>query len=62
MLADLAARGWIEEARTRAAAEDPRRISYALTREGRRVLSVEAARLASLARLARARLDTGRSS
>jgi DNA-binding PadR family transcriptional regulator len=59
-LAELAERGLIEEARPpRGRDDDPRRRYYALTRDGRQRLAGEAARLASLARLARSRLDAG---
>ena len=57
-LADLARHGLIAEARPpRGRDDDPRRRYYALTRKGKRLLAGEAARLTSLARLARARLD-----
>lgn len=61
-LADLSVRGWIQESKARRPGDDPRRIYYAITADGRRVLAAEAARLASLARLARAKLDARRSS
>lgn len=54
-LAELADTGLIQETAA-AAGDDPRRRYYALTPAGRRLLSAEAARLDSLARLARARL------
>lgn len=58
-LAELTERGLIEEARPpRGRDDDPRRRYYALTRDGRQALAGEATRLAALARLARARLDT----
>lgn len=54
-LAALAAEGLIQESPT-APSDDPRRRLYTITPAGRRLLSAEAARLDSLARLARARL------
>jgi DNA-binding PadR family transcriptional regulator len=54
-LAALAADGLIQESPA-PAGDDPRRRYYTITPAGRRLLSAEAARLDSLARLARARL------
>lgn len=57
LLSELAALGLIEDAAAPAGpGDDPRRRYYALTPAGRRRLADEAARMASLARLARTRL------
>lgn len=59
-LSELTSTGLIEEtASPEGAGDDPRRKYYALTGEGRRVLSAEAARLERLARLARTHLSLG---
>jgi DNA-binding PadR family transcriptional regulator len=59
-LSALDDRGWIEETDSPSGpGDDPRRKYYALTAEGRSVLSAEAARLEGLARLARSRLVPG---
>jgi DNA-binding PadR family transcriptional regulator len=61
LLAELARRGLIEETEYDGGPEDdPRRRYYALTREGRRYLTTEAARLEGLARLARNNLGLGK--
>lgn len=61
LLAELTARGLIEETESRGGPDDdPRRRYYALTREGRRYLASEAARMESLARLARQSLGLGK--
>lgn len=62
-LKELTKRGWIEKTDAPGGGEDdPRRRYYALTGEGRRVLSEEASRLEDLAGLARSRLATGETS
>jgi DNA-binding PadR family transcriptional regulator len=61
LLADLTSRGLIQETDgTAGPDDDPRRRYYTLTREGRRFLASEAARLESLARLARNNLGLGK--
>ena len=57
-LADLCDRGWIEELTQsrRPADESERKHYYRLTRVGRAVLAAETDRMASLVRLARARV------
>jgi DNA-binding PadR family transcriptional regulator len=61
LLAELTERGLIEETDAIGGPDDdPRRRYYALTRQGRRFLASEAARMEDLARLARANLGLGR--
>lgn len=61
LLADLTERGLIEETDgPRGPEDDPRRRYYTLTRQGRRFLGSEAARMEGLARLARASLGLGK--
>ena len=61
LLAELTERGLIEETEGSGGPDDdPRRRYYALTREGRRFLAAEAARMEDLARLARANLGLGK--
>ena len=60
-LSDLTSRRLIEETDGPGGPDDdPRRRYYGLTREGRRFLASEAARLEALARLARASLGLGK--
>jgi len=60
LLSEMAETGLIEETEGPGGPDDdPRRRYYALTAEGRRTLAAEAARLESLARLARTRLAPG---
>lgn len=59
-LAELVRRSLIEETSGPGGpGDDPRRRYYAITDRGRQALEAEAARLESLAQLARARLATG---
>jgi len=59
-LAELARRGLIQETASPGGPDDdPRRRYYAITALGREVLAAEAARLESLARLARSHLASG---
>ena len=61
LLAELTKRGVIEETDVDAGPDDdPRRRYYALTPNGRRFVAAEAARLESLARLARNNLGLGK--
>lgn len=61
LLAELTKRGLIEETDYDAGPDDdPRRRYYALTTNGRRFVAAEAARLESLARLARNNLGLGK--
>ena len=61
LLAELTRRGLIEETDYEAGPDDdPRRRYYTLTREGRKFLTAEAARLEGLARLARTNLGLGK--
>ncbi|HKP29218.1 MAG TPA: helix-turn-helix transcriptional regulator [Gemmatimonadales bacterium] len=61
LLAELTSRGLIEETdHDGGPDDDPRRRYYALTREGRKHLTAEAARLEGLARLARTNLGLGK--
>lgn len=60
LLSELAESGLIEETPSpEGEADDPRRKYYALTAEGRSVLTAEAARLEKLVRLAREGLSLG---
>ena len=61
LLSELASGGLIEETDFDAGPDDdPRRRYYTLTREGRKFLTAEVARLEALTRLARASLGLGK--
>jgi DNA-binding PadR family transcriptional regulator len=55
-LDDLAERGWIQELSRHPADESEKKRFYALTRAGRTALASETQRLASLVKIARARM------
>ena len=58
-LDDLGDRGWIEELAAHPADESEKKRFYTLTSAGRRILSAETERMATLVKLARARIRAG---